>query len=68
MYKIVKKPNWTIRGPDNQPAPGFKLTLLDDETGDSFDLEVPSLNPDDVARRVQAAIDQRRGVDQLSFG
>lgn len=67
MYQVVKKEQRTIRGPDNQPMPGYLVTVSDSETGDSFSVEVPSLQEDVVKDRVQLELNRRRNVDNLSW-
>ena len=66
-YRVVKQQNWTIRGPDNQPAAGFLLTVTDDQGMDSFNIEVASLDAYQVQQAIQAHIDRRRAVSDLTF-
>lgn len=67
MYQVVKTQDWTIRGPDNQPAKGFLVTVADVVTGDSFNLETPTLDPQAVQDKVRAHLDARRSTQSLTF-
>ncbi len=67
MYQVVKQQDWTIRGPDNQPARGYLVTVADPVSGDSFSIETPTLDPATVQDRVRAHLDQRRQTANLTF-
>jgi len=66
-YQVVKIQDWVITGPDGQPTPGSLVTVSDPDTRDSFNLEVPSTDPETVRAMAQAEIERRRGTLDLSF-
>lgn len=66
-YRIVQKQNRVISLPNGDPAQGFWITVKDDVTGDTFNLETPSIDPNIVAPLIQDHLVKRRALDDLSF-
>lgn len=66
-YRVVHTEDWIITGANRQPARGFRVTITDEVTGDSFSLEVPNLNDETIKQKALAIIEQRKRLDDLKL-
>ncbi|MCP4208151.1 MAG: hypothetical protein GY767_14020 [Shimia sp.] len=66
-FTIVKRQDWIVTGLDNQPADGQRVTVRDDDTGEVFNVDVPSKRRADIELAVSQAIEERRGLLGMTF-
>lgn len=66
-YHIVTIVDWIGERPDGNPVKGHKLTVTDDDTGDTFSVFSESIDEHRVRPIIEAEIAKRRHLESLEF-
>lgn len=65
IYTVTRTQNAMYLDEGNNPIPGYQVRFIMHEFGEGFDINVPSLDPEVIDKRVMEIIENRRKLATL---
>lgn len=65
IYTVTHTQNAMYLDEGNNPVPGYLVRFIIHEFGEGFDLNVPTLDPEVIDKRVQEIVENRRKLAAL---
>ena len=65
IYTVTRTQNAMYLDEGSNPVPGYLVRFIIHEFGEGFDINVPSLEPAAIDKRVQEIVANRKALDEL---